>query len=425
VVVGPEPGDPDGQHMHGSWVLATITGDDPDSYRGVAPGVEVLLAKTEDTSVEQPFEEDAYVVGLEWIEAMGADIFTASLIYSDWYMVDDLDGASAVSTVAIEIAVADGLIVFTSMGNAGPGPGTLGAPADAEAAISVGATNVMGQLAGFSSRGPTADGRIKPDVVGPGWDIYTVDPTTTDAYVTISGTSFSTPITAGVGALLLEAYPWLTPAQMAELLRGTASQADLPDNDYGYGLVDAAAAANLHCTCVDLDGDQFFDQACGGTDCLDADPSANPAATELCNGLDDDCDGEPGPDELDGDSDGFLACADDCDDMNSAANPGATELCDNGDDDDCDLLIDTADPDCMDPTGDGGRDSETTGDGDSGEDSQSDSGTGSETGTTTDVGADPGADGCACSTTTPHGGPAGAGLCLVALVGLGRRRRGG
>src|SRR5690606_26932934 len=229
------------QHIHGTLVLATITGHDPGNFRGVAPGVAVLLSKTEHQAVEEPFEEDVYVEGLEWIEAMGADIFSASLMYSSWYTAEDYDGATAVSTVAIEIAIGNGLIVFTAMGNAGPDPSTLGAPADAAGAISLGAVNVAGELAPFSSRGPTADDRIKPDVLAPGWAVYTVDPGTVDGYVQINGTSFSTPIAAGVGALLLEAYPWLTPAEMAELLRSTASQADAPDNDHGHGIIDAAA----------------------------------------------------------------------------------------------------------------------------------------------------------------------------------------
>ncbi len=421
-IVGPEPGDVADQHIHGTLVLATLAGNDPGNFRGVAPGVALILSKTENQPIEEAAEEDLYVQGLEWIEGMGADIFSGSLIYSDWYMPADFDGASAVSTVAIEAAVGNGLIVFTSMGNTGPNPSTLGAPADAAGAISMGAVNSAGQLADFSSRGPTADGRTKPDVVAPGWDVYTVDPATLDGYGLISGTSFSTPITAGVGALLLEAYPWLTPAEMAELLRSTASQADAPDNDWGYGIVDAFAAAELFCTCFDTDADQHFDVICGGDDCDDTLVSTHPGAMELCNGIDDDCDTLLPPEEIDGDSDDTLACMGDCDDTNPAIHPGAGEVCDNSIDDDCDDFVDALDPDCMPGPGDSESGSGTdagTDAGTSGSASETDASE-TETASETGSGVDVESQGCACSATEP--GRSGAPLALL-LLGLVRRRR--
>lgn len=420
-IVGPEPGDVADQHVHGTVVLATIVGDVPGDYRGVAPGVSLILSKTEHQTLEEPFEEDVYVEGLEWIEGMGADIFSSSLGYTQWYMVDDFDGASAVTTVAVEAAVGNGLIVFVSMGNNGPEPSTMGAPADAAGAISLGAVNVAGELAPFSSRGPTADDRIKPDVLAPGWDVLTVDPATLDGYLPISGTSLSTPIAAGVGALLLEAYPWLTPADMADLLRATASQAAMPDSDWGYGIIDASAAADLFCNCVDLDGDHVFDGACGGTDCDDSSASAYPGAPELCNGVDDDCDVALPPEETDVDQDGYLACADDCDDALETVHPGASEVCDNAIDDDCDELIDALDPDCTSGDGDGdpGDGDGDPGDGDSGDEGDSDGG-GAGAATEETGGGIQDASGCACKTTAPARS-APTLLCLV--LGLAIRRR--
>ncbi len=287
--VANEEGDPGSQDNHGTMVLSLITGYEEGVYRGVAPNVEVLLTKTEDVSVEQPFEEDRYVEGLEWIEERGADIFTASLGYIDWYERDDLDGATAVTTVAVEIAVENGLIVLAPMGNAGPAATTLIAPSDAPNAIAVGAVNLSGTIANFSSRGPTADGRIKPDVSAPGAGVTVARPGNNTTYLRGNGTSFATPITAGVAALLLEAYPNLTPRQMADLLRSTASQPDAPDNNYGHGLINALAAGELFCTCTDADEDFYFDVACGGRDCADGDPTAYPGGTEVCDGADNDC----------------------------------------------------------------------------------------------------------------------------------------
>lgn len=417
--VGIEAGDEPEQHAHGTAVLSTIVASEPGVYRGVAHGASVLLAKTEDSYVEEPYEEDYYVAGLEWIEGMGADIFTASLGYSAWYVPDDYDGQTAVTTVAVEAAVANGLIVLTSMGNNGPEPSTLIAPADSEGAISVGAVDYDAVIADFSSRGPTADGRLKPDVVAPGVDVWVVHPLTTDNYLPREGTSYATPLTAGVAALLLEANPGLTPAEMAELLRTTATQAGAPDNDYGYGLVDALAAGPWECACPDLDDDGFHESSCGGMDCDDDNASSYPGAEEVCNGLDDDCDGALLAGEFDVDGDGYFACSDDCDDDNAMVNPGVDELCGNDVDDDCDGAVDEPD-DCEDPSGEteaGADDEAGVETGDAGTESEDD-GAGAN---------DVGEEGCACALEGQQGkrgrgGPL-VGLGLFALLGLTRLRR--
>jgi hypothetical protein len=205
----------------------------------------------------------------------------------------------------------------------------------------------------FSSRGPTFDGRIKPDVCAPGKDDWVVVPNSPDAYTQGSGTSYATPLVAGVAALLKQAYPKLGPASMHALLTGTATHAAMPDNDYGYGVVQGLVAAGLYCSCHDADADESFDVACGGDDCDDGAADVNPSAPELCNGRDDDCDGMFAPDEEDLDSDGSLACDGDCDDGDPDVHPGAKEDCDNGIDDDCDGAVDAEQPECA-PTPDGG-----------------------------------------------------------------------
>ena len=340
-VVHDEPGDPEGAHGHGTSVLSLIAGFDEFSFIGAAPDVSVILSKTEDVSQEEPIEEDWFVEGLEWIEGLGADLFTASLGYFDWYVPEDMDGATAITSQAAAVAVGNGLIMINSAGNRGPEPSTLGAPADADGLITVGAVDPFGHIADFSSRGPTADGRIKPEVCAPGVDTWVVDPATTEDYRQGNGTSYAAPLTTGIAALLFQAYPDLDPQSMRELLTAHASQAGTPDNDYGWGIVDGVASVGLVCTCEDMDEDSYFDASCGGDDCDDSRGSVHPDADEVCDGYDDDCDGVLLEDEGDQDGDGILACDDgsgvvDCDDEDPDAYPGGTEIPYDGVDQDCD-----------------------------------------------------------------------------------------
>jgi hypothetical protein len=132
-----------------------------------------------------------------------------------------------------------GLVLVTAMGNDGSSPATLIAPSDADSIVSVGAMTAAGQVAGFSSRGPTSDQRIKPDVCAPGVSVYSASKTADDAYGYSDGTSLATPLTAGVAALVRSARPELTPVQVRDALRNTASQSDRPDNHAGWGMIDA------------------------------------------------------------------------------------------------------------------------------------------------------------------------------------------
>ncbi len=325
------------QDAHGTMVMSLIAANAPGAMLGVAPHASFLLSKTEDVSQEVPSEEDAWVAGVEWQEAEGAALVTSSLGYIDWYLPEDMDGATAVTTLAAQIAVENGLILLNSAGNSGPLPGTLIAPADAEGVLTVGAVDLEGIIASFSSRGPTADGRIKPDVAAMGVGNLVASPDSLDAYQTGSGTSFAAPLTAGVVALLLQAYPWWGPAEIRAALTHSASHPDAPDNDMGAGIVDAQAAAGLYCTCWDLDGDRHFDAACGGDDCDDGEASIAPGEEELCDERDTNCDGLRLPEEEDSDGDGFSICMDsDCDDGDPGAWPGSIEIPYDAIDQDCD-----------------------------------------------------------------------------------------
>ena len=247
---GNEDGDDIGAAGHGTAVLSILAGYDPPNYVGLARNAEVVLAKTEWQGPEVRQEEDYWVEGVEWVERLGADMVTTSLGYLDFddgfvYQPDELDGRTAVTTIAAQEAFLRGLVIIASAGNDGAnsGPvGTVGTPADAEGVIAAGAVNDQFQRAGFSSVGPTADGRIKPDVMAHGSGSNVIRFGTVDEYTSGSGTSYAAPTVAGVAALLMESHPDWTAADIREALIRTATQADNPDNLNGHGRVDAVAA---------------------------------------------------------------------------------------------------------------------------------------------------------------------------------------
>ncbi len=338
-----EPGDPAGQDEHGTKVLSMLAGLDPDHFAGAAPYVTVLLAKIDNLAVDDPAESDWWVAGLEWIEAQGADVASGSIGFCAACPPERMDGQTEPTTIAATIAVENGLIVVNSAGNRGPDPMTLNAPADADGLIAVGSVDPEGRLTIDSSRGPTWDGRIKPDIMAPGRNVWLADPTSTDAYQQRSGTSYAAPLVAGIIALLLEAYPDLDPYEMHALITSTGSQADAPTSDYGWGRIRGLEAAGLYCSCRDGDQDGHYADDCGGDDCDDEDAAVSPSAEESCNGKDDDCDGSLLAGEEDQDQDGHLACAGDCDDHNDQIHPGAQDQCGDGIDSDCD----GEDPECQ------------------------------------------------------------------------------
>jgi serine protease AprX len=240
-----EPDDKDApdQQSHGTNTLSVLGGFKEGKLIGPAFGASFLLAKTENVRSETPIEEDYWVAGIEWLERMGVDVVNSSLGYNDWYTYEDMNGKTAVTTIAADKAVEKGVVVVNSNGNEGDKAWHyMIAPADGFNVISVGAVYNTGQLVGFSSRGPTYDGRTKPDVVAMGSNVYSAQPATLDVYSGVSGTSFSSPLTAGVAALVLQAHPYLTPFQVRDALRETADRAQNPDNDYGWGLVNAYEA---------------------------------------------------------------------------------------------------------------------------------------------------------------------------------------
>lgn len=239
-----QTGDWTSQWEHGTGTWAVAGGNKDGKIYGPAYEANFLLAKTEDVRSETPVEEDNWVAALEWADSLGADVITSSLGYSDWYTYANMNGLTATITIAANLADGLGIVVCNSMGNSGPAAGTLSAPADAFNILAVGAVNSYGTIAGFSSRGPTYDGRTKPEVCAQGVNTYWADAGGDASYGYADGTSLSCPLVAGAACVLIEAHPEYTPAMIRTALMETASKATTPDNTYGWGIINLLAAIN-------------------------------------------------------------------------------------------------------------------------------------------------------------------------------------
>lgn len=241
-----------GSGSHGTYVLSVLGGYAPGNLIGPAYGANYILAKTENTESETPIEEDNWIAAVEWADSIGVDITSTSLGYLDYdfpftsYTWQDMDGNTALITRAADLAVKKGIVVVNSAGNEGGRgtPNTLMAPADGDSVFAIGGVDASGLRVSFSSYGPTVDGRIKPDFMAMGTGVVSARAFNQTQYTTVSGTSFSCPLTSGAIALLLQANPNLTPIQLRDILRQTSSKSNNPDNFYGWGIINTLSALN-------------------------------------------------------------------------------------------------------------------------------------------------------------------------------------
>jgi serine protease AprX len=237
--------EPYDDHDHGTHVSGILAGDgagaspDADRYGGVAPAAGLYVAKVLSSSGSG--SATGIIEGIEWCVGQGVDLLSMSL-----GTAGGSDGNDSLSQ-AVDSAVDAGVVAVVAAGNSGDGTETVGAPGAAEKAVTVGAAGKFARglhLAPFSSRGPTLDGRLKPDLAAPGVAVVSADANTTSGYFAASGTSMATPFVAGTVALMLDADGSLDPTGVKTLLRSTSTDLGVTgvDVNWGHGLLDGYGA---------------------------------------------------------------------------------------------------------------------------------------------------------------------------------------
>ncbi len=235
---------------HGSSALSCIAAKYEDSMVGTAYDASFAFYVTEDVVTENRIEEYNWLIAAERADSIGADIISSSLGYSLFsdlsmnYKFDrDANGKTSVVSRAAQWASDRGILVVNSAGNEGTSRDWphIVFPADVEDVLTVGAVDTHGDYVGFSSKGPTADGRIKPDIAALGRSVAIFNED--NEVAPLNGTSFSAPLIAGLAASLWQKYPQLTNRELKELIIRSGSKYQEPDSLVGYGVPNYERAA--------------------------------------------------------------------------------------------------------------------------------------------------------------------------------------
>ena len=234
---------------HGTSVLSAMGGYKENLLVGTAPDASYYLFITEDDTSENPIEESLWVEAAEKSDSLGVDIINTSLGYFEYdnpaynHTYSEMNGTTAYMSRGAEIAFSRGMIIVAAAGNSGnTADPHIAVPADAVSVIAVGAVNSAKALASFSSIGPSSDDRIKPDVMAQGQSDVLSD--ALGNIVTANGTSFSSPIMAGMVACLWQAFPLKTNTEIRELIIKSADRYATPNNQYGFGIPNFSLAVS-------------------------------------------------------------------------------------------------------------------------------------------------------------------------------------
>lgn len=228
---------------HGTMVLSMMAMNMPNMFVGTAPDARYLLVRSEVSATESLAEEDYWAAAVEYADSVGVDLINSSLGYNTFddkstnHRYRDLDGRTALNSRSASMLARKGIILVNSAGNSGNNTWKkIGTPADASDILAVGALTKNKVNTVFSSVGPSADGRVKPDVMAMGSACSVVDGDGTLAKK--NGTSFASPLTCGMVACLWQALPGKTALEIIDLVRRSAHQYETPDNIFGYGIPD-------------------------------------------------------------------------------------------------------------------------------------------------------------------------------------------
>ncbi len=228
---------------HGTKVLSVMAVNEPDRFIGTAPDASYWLIRCEDEDTESLAEEDYWAEAAEFADSVGVDIISSSLGFHSFddasanYAYWQLDGRTSMASRTASMLASKGIVLVNSAGNDGMSAWKkIGVPADADRIITVGAVAPNGRNAPFCSVGPTADGRVKPDVMALGSPTAVV--TGRGTIIKDMGTSFATPVVAGLVACLWQALGTRTAAEIVDIVRASGDNAPHPDNIYGYGIPD-------------------------------------------------------------------------------------------------------------------------------------------------------------------------------------------
>jgi len=251
------------RNNHGTLVLSTMGGYAEGELVGTAPDAQYYLFITEATEYENPVEESLWVEAAERADSLGVDVINTSLGYPAYsnpaydYSYEERDGNKAFISRGADIAFSRGMVVVVSAGNEGNSDSDnyISVPADAHSVLTVGAVNALENYASFSSIGPTVDGRVKPDVVARGQSAVVSN--VFGEIVTANGTSFSSPIMAGMVATFWSAVPDLTNQQIVDFVKQSSDQFANPTPQKGYGVPDFALALQNALTIEEVSKDVF------------------------------------------------------------------------------------------------------------------------------------------------------------------------
>lgn len=238
-------------NSHGTLVLSVMGGKLPGIFLGTAPEAKYWLLRTEDVNSEFLIEEYNWMAGAAFADSVGADIINSSLGYTEFddsfynHSWTDLDGNTTPVTKAADFAASKGILVVNSAGNSGDDPWKyINAPADGDSVLSVGAVYASGIITTFSSYGLEWDTRVKPNIVAQGGSTVLANEYT-DAVKTANGTSFSSPLIAGMMACLWQTNPNASNIELIHAVERSSSKYLIPDYRYGYGIPDFENAKGI------------------------------------------------------------------------------------------------------------------------------------------------------------------------------------